>query len=50
MDNTIGIGLLGFGTVGSGVYEHLTRNGNLLRERLGIDLRIERIAVRDPAK
>ena len=50
MDNTIGIGLLGFGTVGSGVYEHLTRNGNLLRERLGIDLRIVRIAVRDPAK
>src|SRR5471032_2265575 len=50
MDNTIGIGLLGFGTVGSGVYEHLTRNGDLLRERLGIDLRIVRIAVRDLAR
>ena len=50
MGNTIGIGLLGFGTVGSGVYEHLARNGDLLRERLGIDLRIERIAVRDSRK
>src|SRR5215470_9100619 len=47
MGNSIGIGLLGYGTVGSGVYENLARNGDLLRERLGIDLRIERIAVRD---
>jgi homoserine dehydrogenase len=50
MGNTIGIGLLGYGTVGSGVYENLARNGDLLRERLGIDLRVERIAVRDPRK
>ncbi len=50
MGNSIGIGLLGYGTVGSGVYENLARNGDLLRERLGIDLRIERIAVRDARK
>ncbi len=50
MGNSIGIGLLGYGTVGSGLFENLARNGELLRERLGIDLRIERIAVRDTRK
>ena len=50
MGNSIGIGLLGYGTVGSGVYENLVRNGDLMRERLGIELQIERIAVRDPRR
>jgi len=32
----IGIGLLGFGTVGAGVVEGFLRNGDLIAERLGI--------------
>jgi homoserine dehydrogenase len=33
---TIGVGLLGFGTVGAGVVEGLQRNGDVLAERLGV--------------
>jgi homoserine dehydrogenase len=44
------IGLLGFGTVGSGVYDLLTRNHALLEERTGISFKVEKIFVRDPAK
>jgi len=45
----IGIGLAGLGTVGAGVYKHLERNRVLIGERLGVELRILRIAVRNPA-
>lgn len=44
---TIGIGLAGLGTVGGGVYKHLTGNRNLLRERVGLDLVVRRVVVRD---
>ena len=47
---TFGIGLAGMGNVGAGVYKHLTQNRALLRERLGYELEVKRIAVRDPAK
>lgn len=40
----IGIGLLGFGTVGAGVIEGLQRNGGLLENRLGLKLAVRRIA------
>jgi homoserine dehydrogenase len=40
----IGIGLLGFGTVGAGVVEALQRNGDLLAERIGVKLVMRRIA------
>lgn len=40
----IGVGLLGFGTVGAGVVEALLRNGNLLAERIGVKLIMRRIA------
>lgn len=40
----IGIGLLGFGTVGAGVVEGLQRNGDLLAKRLGVRLVLRRIA------
>lgn len=43
----IRIGLAGFGTVGAGVYKNLQRNGDLLRQRLGVDLEVVKIAVRD---
>ena len=56
---TVGIGLLGFGTVGAGVIEGLLRNGELLAQRLGVrpvlravadlDLETDRGVVVDPA-
>ncbi len=46
----IGIGLAGLGTVGGGVYKHLTKNRVLLMERLGLELVVRRIAVRDIGK
>ncbi|MGE9267706.1 MAG: homoserine dehydrogenase [Verrucomicrobiales bacterium] len=50
--DTIGIGLAGFGTVGSGVWKTLTRNGELISDRTGGEVRlsIHKIAVRDLAK
>jgi homoserine dehydrogenase len=50
-DNTpLNIGLAGFGNVGSGVYKNLLKNAGLLKERIGRDLVINRIVVRDPDK
>jgi homoserine dehydrogenase len=46
----IGIGIAGFGTVGAGVFKHLTHNRDLLSQRLGVELVVRRIAVRDPKK
>jgi homoserine dehydrogenase len=48
----LGIGLAGFGTVGSGVWNTLERNGDLIARRTGngVHLHIARILVRDPAK
>jgi len=40
----IGIGLLGFGTVGAGVVEGLQRNGGLIAGRTGLKLVLRRIA------
>ncbi len=49
---TLGIGLAGFGTVGSGVWNTLHRNGALITSRTGggVSLEVERILVRDPNK
>jgi len=44
------IGLAGMGNVGAGVYKHLTQNRALLRERLGFELDVTKIALRDPRK
>ena len=38
------------GNVGAGVFKHLTQNRALLRERLGYELEVKKIAVRDVAK
>ena len=38
------------GNVGAGVYKHLTQNRALLRERLGYELEVKKIAVRDVTK
>ncbi|MEI6351971.1 MAG: homoserine dehydrogenase [Verrucomicrobiota bacterium] len=40
----IGIGIAGFGTIGIGVYKHLIGNHRLLCERLGLDLKVCKIA------
>ena len=42
--DAVGLGLLGFGTIGTGVAKLLQRNAALIRERLGCDLRLVRIA------
>lgn len=47
---SIKIGLLGFGTVGQGVYRLLETQREVLRERTGLDLQIKRILIRDPNK
>ncbi len=47
MKKEIGIGLAGFGTVGSGVYKNLVRNGGLLEERTGVSFSVRRVAVKD---
>lgn len=46
----IGIGLAGMGTVGTGVFKHLSQNRVLLSERLGLELAVRRVAVRDISK
>ena len=50
--HSLGIGLAGFGTVGSGVWNALLRNGELITGRTGggLALHVARILVRDPAK
>lgn len=45
---TLHIGLAGLGNVGAGVVKNIDKNRDLLVERTGVDLQIERIAVRDP--
>jgi homoserine dehydrogenase len=46
----VNLGIVGGGTVGSGVYDALQRNGSLMAARLGVGLQIVRIAVRDLKK
>jgi homoserine dehydrogenase len=46
----VNLGIIGGGTVGSGVYEALQRNGALMASRLGVGLEITRVAVRDLKK
>ena len=46
----VNIGLIGGGTVGGGVYQAIQRNGALMASRLGVNLRVTRVAVRDLAK
>ncbi|MGJ8678142.1 MAG: homoserine dehydrogenase [Akkermansiaceae bacterium] len=46
----LGIGLAGFGTVGTGVWETLERNAALISNRSGVEVEIMRIAVRDLTK
>jgi len=40
----INVGILGFGTVGTGTAQILLRNRHLLKERSGVDIRLKKIA------
>jgi homoserine dehydrogenase len=40
----VGLGLLGFGTVGAGVVEGLQKNGGILADRLGVRVDLRKIA------
>jgi homoserine dehydrogenase len=46
----VNLGIVGGGTVGSGVYDALQKNGALMASRLGVGLKIHRVAVRDLKK
>jgi len=43
-DEPIGVGLIGFGTIGKGVAKVLARNAPVIEQRLGFPLRLVRIA------
>jgi len=47
---SIKVGLLGFGTVGSGTFTVLRRNQEEIKRRAGRGIEVSRIAVRNPAK
>ena len=42
--NAIRVGLIGFGTIGTGVVKLLQRNRSLIREKLGVALDLTRVA------
>jgi homoserine dehydrogenase len=44
------IGLAGMGNVGAGVYKNLASNRVLLMERIGAELTVKKIVVRDPSR
>ena len=46
----VNIGLVGCGTVGSGVVQGLARNGALMGSRLGVELSLGGVAVRNAGK
>jgi homoserine dehydrogenase len=50
MSKSIRLGILGLGTVGTGVVRILERNAALIERRIGLPLEVKRIAVRDSSK
>jgi homoserine dehydrogenase len=44
------LAIVGGGTVGGGVVQALQRNGALMASRLGVELKLVKVAVRNPAK
>ncbi len=50
MQSTVGIALLGCGTVGGGIAERLLHEREAIRRRSGVDYAVRGIAVRDPHK
>jgi homoserine dehydrogenase len=50
MENTVGIGLLGAGTVGGALIRRLVEEHAAIEVKTGLDLELRRVAVRDLAK
>ena len=50
MNKSIRLGILGLGTVGTGVVRILETNAALIERRIGVPLEVKRIAVRDASK
>jgi homoserine dehydrogenase len=46
----IGVGLIGLGTVGSGVVKLLEQNKDLIEERIGVSLKLRKVCVKDLKK
>jgi homoserine dehydrogenase len=46
----VNLGIIGSGTVGGGVYKAIQLNGALMASRLGVQLRVAKVAVRDLKK
>lgn len=46
----VNIGLIGFGTVGTGVVKVLTENGRAIKDRLGVELVLKRVADKDTVR
>src|SRR5260370_7968341 len=49
-DETVRVGLLGCGHVGSALVRLLQENGELIEQRAGVHLEVTRVAVRDPGR
>lgn len=45
----IKVGILGFGTVGGGTYEILTKNHDLIQSRTGVSIEVVKVLKRKPA-
>jgi homoserine dehydrogenase len=50
MNKMVNIGMLGLGTVGTGVAKVLTSNASNIKQKVGADVNISRILVRNPNK
>ncbi|MFH1255996.1 MAG: homoserine dehydrogenase [Candidatus Diapherotrites archaeon] len=48
--NKLKIGLLGFGTVGQGVFRGIRENRKLIKQRAGLELEVKKICVRNKKK
>ncbi|MDR2862591.1 MAG: homoserine dehydrogenase [Puniceicoccales bacterium] len=46
----IGLGIIGFGTVGQGVWKHLAATKKYLEVRMGVKIELIGVCVRDPSK
>lgn len=46
----VNLGIIGGGTVGSGVFHALSRNGGLMASRIGVGVTVRKVAVKSPGK
>ncbi|MDR0536033.1 MAG: homoserine dehydrogenase [Puniceicoccales bacterium] len=46
----IGLGIIGFGTVGQGVWKHLSASKKAMESRMGVKIELIGVCVRDPEK